>query len=278
MDTTDKAIDGTGSIPIAIYVAVDTSYMLNIVIECERTPEVVDEWKIKVYNAILDAYNQKLNNYQSAIAAVEIQQGFNIQGRNPDLNRQIEKEELKRASIELLTKQKFDAFNAMKRTDAQPEMDNQKAIEEGGYVKFFEQAFEWHNTTYVLYPYFWGRKERWSIVKSFQDNDPKFEKFLQAGYARVLVPARPEFAEAVLHYLETGVIWNGEGAPAVDDELYLSIAKEIRDAQTQDGAVQVGDPWEVKEPTNLVMLQPNNPPQLPDYSDGSGFAFEDLPI
>ena len=274
MDFTDKALDGTGSIPISLYVAVDTSYILNIIIECERTVEFFDEWRIQVFNAIMDSYNQKLSNYERAIAAIEVQQGVSIQGRNPDLNRQIEKEELKRSSIELLTKQKFEAFNAMKRTGAQPEIDNQKALKEGGYVKFFEQAFEWHNITYMFYPYFWGRKERWSIVKSFQDNDPKFERFLQAGYARVLVPARPEFAEAVLHYLETGVIWNGEGAPAVDDELYLSIAKEIKDAQTREGGIQVGKSWEIKEPTNLVMLQPNNPPQLPDYSEGPEFEFE----
>ena len=62
-------------------------------------------------------------------------------------------------------------------------------------------------------------------------------------------------------------IWNGGDPPTIDDELYLSIVQEIKEAEEDAEGVQMGDPWTVKIPTNLVMLQQEIPPVLPDFSD-----------
>jgi hypothetical protein len=241
-----------------------TEYIINVEIFCKLSEAGMRKWQQDAYNAVLGAYNQQLSEYNNQVARAELDQGVAIQGDNPIVNRQTEQTELKKWGIELLTLQRFDGFNAMKRaTDGAPEIDFTESYLEGQFVRFFEQAIEWSNMTYKFYPYFWAKKPRWTILKQFQDTDHKFQSFLQAGYARVVVPIHPKFNEAFLHYMSTGEIWLGGELPAIDDDLYMSIIDEI---QLADGAVDgtpVGDPWETRIPTNLVMLTGDIPSNLP---------------
>ena len=69
------------------------------------------------------------------------------------------------------------------------------------YVRFFEQAFEWEEITWVTYPYFWGRKCNWQKIYQLQHVDPIFLAFLQAGFARVVVPVRPVYEHAALRFI-----------------------------------------------------------------------------
>ena len=83
-----------------------------------------------------------------------------------------------------------------------PEFDVAEATAEGQVVRFFEQAFEWNNLTYLFYPYFWGRKSRWLDVFPLDDPDPQFRDFLRAGSARVPARGRPpglQRGRAALH-------------------------------------------------------------------------------
>jgi len=54
-----------------------------------------------------------------------------------------------------------------------------------------------------------GWKPGWKNKFLLDDVDPQFGAFLRAGAARVVFPVRPCFEAALLHYLETGEIWNG---------------------------------------------------------------------
>jgi hypothetical protein len=109
--------------------------------------------------------------------------------------------------------------------------------------------------TYVFYPYFWGRKPNWTMIKSISDSDPVFTSFLQAGAARVLVPARPGFEGSIRYFYNTGRIWNGSNPPTPGDKLWVSIVDEIKAQQGQfEGGQQEGEPWIFKMPTSLVYL------------------------
>lgn len=137
-------------------------------------------------------------------------------------------------------------------------VDVTDAVDEGRTVQFLEQAFEWQQLSYVLYPYFWGRlPEKWFDAQRYYDEtDPLFARFLQAGAARVLIAARPGFETAVMHYLRTRQPWNGGPAPDLDDPLYLAIHEELRGQQDDlNGAEPYGESWEVVLPTSLVLLQ-----------------------
>ena len=57
---------------------------------------------------------------------------------------------------------------------------------------------------YLFYPYFWGKKDDWVTVAQLTDDDPLFGQFLRAGAARVQVPVRQGFEEAIITYLSTG--------------------------------------------------------------------------
>ena len=135
---------------------------------------------------------------------------------------------------------------------------------------FFEQAFEWNQMTYLFYDYYWARKREWVNVLKRKDNGPLFEKFLQAGAARVLLPVRPAYTKALLHFLASGgEIWEGEDVPTPNDPLYVSIVDEIKEADGLfEGGEDEGEPWISKVPTSLVYLNhTGSPDDLPDYSD-----------
>ena len=256
------ALDGETVVVPFSFRGIFDEYAINVEILCKLSPTGEEKWQLTTYNSIINAYNQQKADYDNQVASMEA--GISISGQNPIENRKTEQTELKKWAIELLTLQRFDGFNAMLRaTNGNPEMDFNEALNEGTFVKFFEQAVEWHNMTYLFYPYFWGRKERWTTIKQLGDTDMVFAEFLKAGYARVVVPVHPKFTEAILHYLNTGEIWMGEELPVIDDELYLSVVEEIQEAQNNTDGEPMGDPWETRIPTNLVMLTSVIPNNLP---------------
>jgi hypothetical protein len=226
------------------------------------------EWKIKTYKAIIEAYERKKAAYDNAVSQIRARSGIiQIRGNNPLRNREIEKNELKKACIQMLRRKPWnpDEFDSVKYTvngtidpdkpwESYPTFDNCDALKDGKEVLFFEHAFEWDQITYVFYPYFWGSQKRWTVLYTLQDTDPIFTGFLQAGYARVIVPVRPGFRDAVNHYVRTGDLWNGGDVPTYssNENLFVSLAEEMRKAEAISN---VGEPWEIKLPTNLVVLQ-----------------------
>ncbi|MCB0644629.1 MAG: hypothetical protein KDC44_23455, partial [Phaeodactylibacter sp.] len=112
------------------------------------------------------------------------------------------------------------------------------AFEEGRYIQFFETALEWRLMTYLFYPYFWGNKASWPETLQIRDNDPLFEKFLQAGAARIQVPVRPGFERALCSYIEGGVMVGERDEDAcIDNEnqsLFLSMLDELKEQLNND--------------------------------------------
>jgi hypothetical protein len=179
--------------------------------------------------------------------------GFpNIQGRNPLINREVEKKELKKFAISLLTGQQFESFNAMEEDYGLhiPQINLLDAAAEGTFVRFFEQALEWKHITYLFYPYFWGNKKNWVGNMAVKDTDPLFEQFLQAGYARVWVPVRPGFDLVIANYIKCGgEPWNERdapicGQPDAGSDPMVAMIEEIKE--------QLGGDFEFREGTLSV--------------------------
>lgn len=271
-------LSGSGSEPLAslegklaVTVVSGRARIWTVAIQvfCIRSTTLLEDWKFKTFDAIRTAYNVALAEYEDKMAAIDSVQTFGgtIQGRNPKENRQIEKTELKRASIELITEQRFDLFNAMRSGSPTeyPSIDFDEAELEGEYIRFFELAFEWDQMTYIFYPYFWGKKEGW-IDRILQNEvDPVYKEFLKSGAARVVVPVRPGFDSAVLHYLETGQLWNGlDEPPEVSSPLFVSLVEEVKSRTGNfEEETAVGEPWDVVVPTSLVKLRVDD--QLPSW-------------
>jgi hypothetical protein len=244
------------------------SFAIAIDVSCRLTTEGFGKWQQQVYDAIIEAYLQQKADYDEKLAALGIQQGVKILGRNPLENRRIEREELKKLVLMMLTRNNDIALNSM-LPSAEPLIDLAKACDNGSWIRFFENAFEWNNMLYVLYPYFWGRKARWISALHFTDPDPDFAAFLKAGAGRVQVPVRPGFETAVAHFCQFGEIWEGNDPPLHDDDLYVPIVDEIA---ANLGGLDEGlpypadsEPWEVRIPTSLVLVQ--NLDEIPGIRD-----------
>jgi hypothetical protein len=269
--TSWKALMETDKLGLAALALGMPSYSYTVVqtIRLERTFECLEQWQQQTYDAIIQAYLIKKAKYEEQLTMAAMQEGVSISGRNPAQNREIEETELKRGALSLITGQYFELFNAM-QTDRQgyPGVNFAEAEAEGSYIQFFEHAFQWPLMTYLFYPYFWGQRQMpwhggptWiDKIVNIQDVDSLFDKFLKAGAARVTVPVRPGFEEAVLNYLSTTEIWNGGEKPTIDDPLYVSIVEEIQQQQgayveksggtisvEQDNAQVVGSETDFKE-------------------------------
>lgn len=249
----------TGSVPLSVNMYDINGYFVNAIAWCRRTPELYAAWQMSMYRKIVAAHDEQVRAWEEKVNAASAQQtAVVIQGRNPRANEEIVRGELKRQCTEMLMDTwQYGSYDATKDTFYGPTMDIEDAANEGKQIQFFEQAFEWENLTYLFYPYFWGRRGAWQERMLVDDPDPQFAAFLRAGAARVVVPARTAYNDAVMHFLETdGVIWNGGETPRLDDPLFVSLADELR-GQTDDlqNATPEGDPWEVVLPTTLVWLQ-----------------------
>lgn len=259
----------TGEIPITMRCK-STHHALSVQVFCEPSAEAIQQWQIDTYAALRTAYEQRVSEYNRWLNQQQVN-GL-ITGTNPTENRHLERTELKKHCIEFISGQRLESFDALRNNVAPfgyPEFSFDEATKEGKYIQFFEQGFEWEQMTYLFYPYYWARKKEWVNILHRNENDPLFAKFLQAGAARVLVPVRPGYEKAILHYLNTsGEIWNGDDVPTPDDPMYVSIIDEIMEADGnfQGGTVE-GEPWLSKVPTSLVYLTHGGTPNdLPDYS------------
>lgn len=261
----------TDSIPIALDAFKYAQIAVAVEIKCQRTERAMLKWRLETHAKLTQAYQARLAEYEEKLAALELQAGVVIRGRNPLLNMELMNDELKKHCITILTEQHFDLFGAI-QTGAYdvPQLDLAENAAEGPYVRFFEQAFEWEHMTWLTYPYFWGRKSTWRERIAYEDADPVFNQFLKAGYCRVVVPARPGFEGAIDHFMTYGEIWNGGPLPPISSPLYLPIADEIAERLDRPGdEIPQGDPWLVRIPTTLVRLRPDD--ALPRWrQDSSG--------
>jgi hypothetical protein len=254
---------------------------ISIEVYCTLMDERFQEWQLATYQAAMDAYREQLLDYEERVAATEIQQGVAIGGNNPLLNRETEKEELKRACLYLWAGRVINLppgiidLTTVVGPDEPPRIFRTNAKANMAFIDFFERAFDWRNITYTLHPYFWGRKSTWLDRSALKSTDPLLERFLKAGAATVTVPVQPSFTEAVLWYQLTGEIWTGGPIPELtstgdpDAVLYNSYLTELKDeTDVVDIDVEVeiakDEPgsWMVRLPTTLVWLQPG--PELPD--------------
>jgi hypothetical protein len=288
--TQPPVIDEVTFIPVAIQTNGASSIAVNIDVTCAQTQASKDNWNITTHSAIMQAYLKQVSDYSDAKAGQAFQQPTQgaLGSNNPGINQEIVKLELKKACIALVSGNNIDfvdsAFNTsdfdgingpaavVNKNDPDdvskflPQQTNfPSAEDQGAYIQFFEQAFEWENMTYLFYPYFWSRKAQWQNLALQTNTDADFLDFLKAGSARVVIPIRPTLEPLALFYLMTGQIWGGGGLNGVSDPYYLPIADEIADQEgAGDVSVPQGDPWEVKVPTTLVKLRDDD--SLPVWS------------
>lgn len=285
-------------------------------------PEVLLDWKSRVYNAIWKIESEKVaavqarlqQEYESRMATyrnrLEQLRGIALndllQGQSSAMNREVIVTELKRQCIAMLAKE-FDAdvqddvvgtmnpvvernvdvsyrrlrvretpagapptavqvgFEKEAHTIPYPVPRLEQAVLKGRYVQFLEQAFEWNQLAYIFYPYFWAHDAKWVDIMNRQDAaDPAWTAFLRSGSAKVMLAVTPAYDAAVLHFIATGMPWDGGPAPVIGDPLFVPLYEELRKQQDDlAGATPEGEPWTFTVPTALVYLENSSTPLPP---------------
>ena len=256
------AVDGeTVELPYSMHFYAMSPIALVIEVVCTRSARGYADWKQRTYEAILQAYLRQEETYRNRLAELEAKQGVAIEGSNPLEFRVLERNELKRSAVSMLTGQHFVKFSAILESGVQkPQIDFDEALAEGAYARFFEQAFEWEFMEYEFLPYFWGRQSTWVDRLKVHSVDPIHAAFLQAGYARVRLPVRPDFERGVFHFLDTGEVWDGGELPPVTNRDYAGYLDEIaaRRRRKPDEEIPVGEPFDIRLPTTLVRVKPTS--------------------
>jgi hypothetical protein len=232
-----------GQLQVYFYAFNVTYYNATLTIVCTLKADVLLAWKSAVHKLLVDAYQKRKEAYDTALADFQADQAEkkkemldSIRSRAPFFNREIERTELKRLAISWLSCQHFDRFNAMKQRVQPcglPQMNLHEADEQGKIVRFWEQALDWNLMMYLFYPYFWGAKCSWAGKIVEDCGDGLFDKFMQAGAARVQVPVADSFEDIMLYWENTGQIWGQDGEPPVSDtdSHWISMAQEIKHQQ-----------------------------------------------
>lgn len=231
-------------------------FSVSVNLLLSRTPEAYASWQLATYNAIVEAYQSRKSDYERKIAAIQARRPT-ATARTDVEYREIERNELKRAAIHLVTGQDLLGFNAISHSPGNaPVMDPDEAIAEGKFVRLIENGFEWAEMVYEFFPYFWGGKSVWVDSFASSDQDPVFQRFLRAGFGRVVVPVRRGAERGLIYYLETGKIWEGNNPPVINDPVYLALIQELEKVNEEEAASAVpeGAPWKQTIPTNLVCL------------------------
>lgn len=280
-----------GKVKIALQGAGVSSVSLSIAMVCDRTNQALGRWQQEVYDALFDAWSQwkrEWDNQQSREAETRMLMGEGSAEKLRDLVRN----EIKRQVITwLLEEPNFRGrpalggehlpSNASAPAPPPPpanggvattppkrdpkfwhNIDIDQAVTDAATIQFMEQAFEWGNMQFVLYPYFWADSSRWQTLSELSHSNPDFERFLQSGSARVVVSARPAFKTAVLHWLVYRKPYLGKPLPLPGNDLFVSLAQEVRDLTLPPPDGVPGPSWEARVGTDLLWLEmPAQPPR-----------------
>ena len=249
-----SGVEGKISLSIAGYSNLSLSIAGSMVIECSLKDEVFEKWQVSIYDLIMDDYLNKLSDYE---IQQEIDSELDITGRNPLLNREIERNELKRHIIAILMCNYFNGIGSMMDNVVDcgyPEIDFAKLEKDAPVIRFFEQVFEWKYVTYLFYSSMWARKCKWEEMFEEDSGDPLFDKFLTAGAVRVQVPVRENMNAVMRWYLLTGQIWGASGEPPIygDDE-YVAIIQEIKEARQGDYSEREGEIRATANPNEIQL-------------------------
>ncbi|MFC6085999.1 hypothetical protein [Sphaerisporangium aureirubrum] len=255
-------------LPVTVVAAGAESVTASALVTCRLTEESYQNWRQGVYDLLLAAHQQAVQEYREEQARLALRGAAALRERSPSRHRQMIQEELRRLVIAWLTGESpFKGRPAVRTAgDGHPDehTDVAASLDAATEIQFLEQAFEWQNLVYVCYPYYWARPAEWDELRVLDAGDPALAQFLRAGSVRVVVPARPSLQEAVEHWLTFRQPWSGGAPPMPDDKAYLSLAQEIRDQLAPPADGEPGESWEVRLPTAFRWLDetaelPHNP-------------------
>lgn len=243
-------VDYEGTVGV-VTVRWNSSFLgVSLHVKCKLTDQAFEEWQIKTYKAIMDAYERKKAAYDNAVAEAKANSGVRIRGTNPLYNKQLIRGELKKQALYLMSHCKF--IDNVAVYDDGTVASCCEAFDKGQIIKFVDSVFEWDNLMYVLYDYFYAKKAEWKLLYNISDPDPLMNNFLRAGEARVIIPVAKGKETAVINFLTLGKPWIGD-LLAMD---VMDVADEFLSEDPIDDILVYGDPDPILYPDLKPLVTP----------------------
>ena len=256
-----------------------------ISMDSKRTEERYKEWALEAYSRVATKFEQLQQDYELAVIrdeATQSEEEINLPSGARRRLKKMVRNELQRAAISIMRNDPVDykliteyatQEGAHFPTTNIPRLKNKEAE-----IQFLQQAFEWEHLSWVLYPYFWGRRDGipgWKNTVVQDHPDPDFSAFLNSGAARLQISVRPGFQDLVNHFMETGEVYEGNGLPKMGDPGYVPFIDEQINSLGGPGEEVQWPPdkpieWDVVTPTPLVLVRKVTEKQLPTWDDKTG--------
>jgi len=217
---------------------------VNVIVKCVPTTSAMDEWRIKTYNALLEA--------RQALCARG--DGLDLPAareRSALAARRVERRALRRGCLDVLQRRCAELTGDL---DPSAPTFAGGTLAGPGRVQFIDDLFEWDEMNIQFY-----RQEDGAHYPLAVDDDGEalspLAAFQAADLARVLVPARPRKALSVLYLLSSGQLWQA-GDDSVPVEAHdVATVNALKSSETaHDGAQCVGQPWEILVPTAMQVI------------------------
>lgn len=191
-------------VPVVVRAAYqwDNTLVAEATIRCKRTAQALDDWRLRTWEQLRAAHELLMQTYRTEVEEQALATFAGPPLERPDAeNRRIEAEELRKWAIKAMRgeKNRFDAIRT--EDDGLQEIDPTEADILPVVAGFFEEAFEWPQASYFLYPYYWGRRDTWRLRAGLDAVDARHSAFLRAGAARFIVPVTPGYEDRVTFYL-----------------------------------------------------------------------------
>ena len=244
------------------------------------------DWAATALGLVAERYEHLRREYAQAVAQAAANrpaESVNLPEGARKALAQIVRGEVQRAAIDVMRNHPvdFDLIESYGYTNpdgssgTHPVIDYERWAADVPEVQFLQQAFEWDHASWVLYPYFWGRRSEWGRMIVTGHPDPDFLAFLNAGAARVQLPVRPGFEDLVKHYMETREVYAGEGLPRMGDLGYVPFIDEQLSSLGAPGDEvpwPPGNPreWDIVAPTSLVLVRGTDLSTLPGWDPATG--------
>lgn len=235
------------TIPVAVQCEDTRGVTGFIEVHCRASDAAITQWKLDTIQTLSSAYRARLSEWESLRLAKTFEAA--AAPPDPDLDALC-----RHACIASLLGTWPNAAN-LHDTEGWPKPAALSG-DQAELMAFMEQAFEWNNLQYVLYPYYWAEQTQWKPLNALDHADPRVREFLRCGAARIVVPVPLALTEAVLFFLATRLPWFGGGAPIPGSLDYLPIAEEIRRVRAEVGDDGLAiDEYRYTLPTSLTILQ-----------------------
>ncbi|ODT05868.1 MAG: hypothetical protein ABS58_14010 [Mesorhizobium sp. SCN 65-20] len=263
---TTEAAGGATHMAVPVIFLPSEQIALTLSIGAVRRPEAFASWRQKAWTVLYEAALARHQQRVAKIQEMRDQLWIELNGKDTLSLRRLEREELIRQTLLWIFGPSFETdttstsailkwildHEQFDKQDEDPEFQDYHKLPQqwwsqlynfGLVVKFLQQAVEWENLLYFLYPYFWGSDDLAREKMLFEHSDPNHRDFLRAGYARVVIPVRPGFEKDFITFLDTGIFSGSLSSP------YLTIAEEIASyAKTNYAGIPPANPEQHARP------------------------------